>query len=308
MDYTSRLDKQAITVQIPNVERDERIGSTFNHLFRVIGDTEDAAGGVTWDFSATTFFHPFFLAPLAIYRQECGKHVGITGVPARIATYLDTVCFAHPLETGGDGTDKLLDTYATRSYTPVCQFDLGKCDTDKMQTVFQGIIRRQSGIATAMTTPLSYMLGELVDNMNEHSDGSHGYLFSQYLKREGCIDIVIADNGRTVYGSYVKTGRHMTDIGTNEAEALKMANLGMSTKNRPDAENRGYGISTSKRMLVKGMGGAFFMLSGGAFHRSDRGGDTYINLPQDISWRGTVVLLRIPDTLPAGFDYTSYME
>ena len=64
----------------------------------------------------------------------------------------------------------------------------------------------------------------------------------------------------TVYGSYVKTGRHMDDIGTNEAEALKMANHGVSTKNRPDAENRGYGISTSKNMLVKGMGGAFFML------------------------------------------------
>ena len=50
------------------------------------------------------------------------------------------------------------------------------------------------------------------------------YLFSQYLSREGCINVIIADNGMTVYGSYVKTGRHMDDIGTNEAEALKMAN------------------------------------------------------------------------------------
>lgn len=298
----------AATVHIPNVERDERIGSAFNHLFRVIGSTEGAKGDVVWDFSSATFFHPFFLAPLAIYRQECGKHVGITGIQPRIATYLDTVCFARPLRTGGDGTDGMLAAYANRSYTPVCQFDLGQCDTDKMQTVFQNIVKRQSGIAAAMTTPLSYMLGELVDNMNEHSDGSHGYLFSQYLQRESCIDVVIADNGRTVYGSYVKTGRHMDDIGTNEAEALKMANHGVSTKNRPDAENRGYGISTSKNMLVKGMGGAFFMLSGGAFHRSDSGGDIYINLPPDITWRGTVVLLRIPDRLPQDFDYTEYME
>lgn len=120
------------------------------------------------------------------------------------------------------------------------------------------------------------------------------YLFSQYLSREGCINVVIADNGMTVYGSYVKTGRHMDEISTNEAEALKMANHGVSTKNRPDAENRGYGISTSKNMLVKGMGGAFFMLPGGAFHRSDSGEDNiYINLPPDITWRGTVVLLRI---------------
>lgn len=50
------------------------------------------------------------------------------------------------------------------------------------------------------------------------------------------------------------------------------------------------------------------ILPGAAFHRSDSGGDIYINLPPDITWRGTVVLLRIPDKLPQGFDYAKYME
>lgn len=38
-------------VVIPNVDRDERIGSVFNHLFRVIYQTEEIDDkDVVWDF------------------------------------------------------------------------------------------------------------------------------------------------------------------------------------------------------------------------------------------------------------------
>jgi len=47
------------------------------------------------------------------------------------------------------------------------------------------------------------------------------------------------------------------EIGDNEAEALKFANEGYSTKNLPEAENRGFGISSTKSMIVEGLGGAF---------------------------------------------------
>lgn len=59
-------------------------------------------------------------------------------------------------------------------------------------------------------------------------------------------------------------------IGDNEAIALELANQGYSTKNLPKAENRGFGISTTKDLIVNGLGGAFFMLSGGALHRYDQ--------------------------------------
>ncbi len=42
---------------------------------------------------------------------------------------------------------------------------------------------------------LSYLLGELIDNMNEHSKGKYGYIFAQYLRKEGCIDLVLSDDG-----------------------------------------------------------------------------------------------------------------
>lgn len=98
-------------------------------------------------------------------------------------------------------------------------------------------------------------------------------------------------------------------IGDNEAEALKYANEGYSTKDLPDAESRGFGISSTKSMIVEGLGGAFFMLSGGAFHRHDAsGGSDYVKLPETINWNGTIILMRIPLTVSEEFDYTKYIK
>ncbi len=111
-----------------------------------------------------------------------------------------------------------------------------------------------------MKSPLSYLFSELIDNILEHSGSNYGYLFSQKVKND--LYIAIADSGKTIYGSYIDTQKHLDRIRDNEAEALKIANEGFSTKNRPDAENRGYGISQSRKMIVNGLKGAFFMLSG----------------------------------------------
>ena len=81
-----------------------------------------------------------------------------------------------------------------------------------------------------------------------------------------------------------------------------------SLPNRPEAENRGYGISTSKAMLVTGMKGGFFMLSGGAFHRYENGANDYIGLRDIFRWQGTVILMRIPVVLPKDFNYIDYLE
>lgn len=99
----------------------------------------------------------------------------------------------------------------------------------------------------------------------------------------------------------------MEKISGNEAEALRIANEGFSTKDLPNAENRGFGLSTTKRMIVDGLGGSFFMLSGGAFHRHNKDGIQYIKLPEYISWDGTVLLIRIPLTVPSDFNYYKYI-
>lgn len=297
-------------INIPYVPRDERIGSAFNHLFQVINQTENYIDeDLIWDFKDAFFFHPFFLAPLVIYRQECEDRIRCINYNLSIKGYLDLIHFDKPLFIGENVDMKeMLGLYAFKTYTPVCQFELHKKHIDALQSILQNIIKRQSRADDRITTPLSYMLGELIDNMSEHSDGKYGYIFSQYLRREKCVDLVIADNGITIMGSYLKTKKYLKEIAGNEATALRFANEGFSTKNLPEAENRGYGISSSKAMLVEGLGGSFFMLSGGAFHRHDVNGSQFVQLPDTINWKGTVILMRIPVDVPIDFNYNKYAK
>lgn len=298
------------TVYIPNVDRDDRIGSAFNHLFQVIFRMENQSDeNMEWNLKDAAFFHPFYLAPLSIYKQNCEKNIVCKEIPSRISGYLSLVKFEEPLLITEDmDLESILEPYVSKSYIPVCKFELCKSNVDSLQSILQKIICKQSKADIRITTPLSYLLGELIDNMNEHSKGKYGYIFAQYLKKEGCIDLVVADDGITIFSSYICSGKYLDEIGTDEAKALKMATEGKSTKNRPDAENRGYGISSSKEMLVDGLKGSFFILSGGAFHRHDSNGNTSAKLPPKIYWNGTIILMRIPIIVPNDFDYNKYIN
>ena len=298
----------AAKIYIPNVDRDERIGSAFNHLFQVILQTDDICDQeLDWDLSKTSSFHPFFLGPLVIYKQKNDKKINCVGKPKNIIGYLESIHFDKPLFIDDNGNlENVLKPYITKTYLPICQFDLCKGNIDGLQSILQEIIKEQAHADNRITTPLSYLLGELIDNMNEHSQGKHGYIFSQYLKKEKCIHLVLADDGITIFGSYVRTKKYLDEIEESEVKALTMANEGRSTKNRPEAENRGYGISSSKRMLVEGLHGAFFMLSGNAFHRHDKTGSVYVKLPKTINWNETIILLKIPVEIPTDFEYYRY--
>ena len=310
MDCFIRIYYMANDIKIPNVDRDDRIGSAFNHLFQVIIQTESRSGeSLRWDLKDASFFHPFYLAPLAIYKQSCDNPISCINKPGWIAGYLSLVRFENPLLITEDMDLKAeLDPYISRSYIPVCKFELCKSNIDSLQTVLQKVICRQSRADYRIVTPLSYLLGELVDNMNEHSKGKYGYIFAQYLKKEGCIDLVVADDGMTIFSSYIRSGKYLDEINGDEAKALKLATEGKSTKNLPGAENRGYGLSSSKDMLVNGLHGSFFILSGGAFHRHDAKGSVSVKLPETINWNGTIILMRIPVQVPVDFDYNVYVR
>lgn len=297
-------------INIPNVDRDDRIGSAFNHLFQIIAQTETyIKEDLTWDLKDASFFHPFYLAPLAIYKQGCKTNIVCNNIPTRIAGYLELVQFDNPLLVTEDmNLEEILKQYIKRSYIPLCKFELCKSNIDSLQSILEKVIYKQSQADNRIVTPLSYLLGELIDNMNEHSKGKYGYIFSQYLKKEGCIDLVIADDGITILGSYINSRKYLNEINGDEAKALSLAIKGKSTKNLPETENRGYGISSSKRMLVEGLNGSFFMLSGGAFHRHDINSNVSIKLPPSINWNGTIILMRIPTSVPKDFNYYNYIR
>lgn len=293
-------------ISIPKVTMDDRIGSAFNHLFTVIHQTESGEGEIEWSFKNTPFLHPFFLAPLAIYKDSCMKRINCKDLQYTIDEYLKAVCFQNLYDATNLTQQDSLSSYLDKSYIPISRFSINGENVDKIQEILQGIIERQSNVASSMNTPIAHLLSELVGNIGEHSGCSHGYLFCQKVKRD--LYFVIADSGKTIYRSYIDTQKYVDKIGTDEAEALKIANEGYSTKDRPEAENRGYGISKSREMVVNGLGGAFFMLSGTAFYRHDNTGIYSVNIPEEYRWSGTIILIRIPIEAPENFNFYDYVE
>lgn len=300
------------TILIPNVSEEERIGSSFNYLIGVIRDTEIAGKDVVWDFRNVKFLHPCFIAPLAIYRLTSNHNIRCVNASINVGSYLDSIYFNNPLHFESNSQERIqtiLHNYLGKNYTPVCSFAMTDKNKDAFGTIIKDVIVKQSNIPEGGLTPLSYFISELLDNIYEHSQSNRGFVFSQYLKRDESIYLCIADEGITVFNSYKKAGLYLDEIDGDEAVALSLANDGCSSKERPSSENRGYGIPTSKRMLVEGLKGAFFMLSGGAFHRyGNKGANDYINLGNIFHWNGTIILLKIPIKIPEGFNYIDYIE
>ena len=76
--------------------------------------------------------------------------------------------------------------------------------------------------------------------------------------------------------------------------ALQVAVSGVSTKNLPGAENRGYGISTSVDMIVRGLDSMIIVLSGRGFLLRDVRRNDFTELPETVFMPGTLVCFSMP--------------
>lgn len=301
-------------VKIPKADSDSRIGEVLMSLFDVIEGTERNGQHVTWDFQGIDYLHPFFVSALAVYRDSLEGDIAYEGLSADLQKHLETMRFANPLEFNGDDEPEvLLLPFMEVGVPPVCKFGREYTKIDEMQSALFSIVTKQINPGRdgwSLNTVVSYLIGELICNIQEHSHASCGFMFVQYAGDENCLSVCIADNGITIHGSYMATGKnvYMRFIGEDHAEALRQATKGISTKNLPDNESRGYGISTNLDMVVNGLGGAFFMLSGQAFFRSDENGEQFVNLPDGMNWDGTIILVRLPLKQKAGFNVYNYIE
>lgn len=258
------------------------------------------------DFSEVEFVTPLYVLPLVVFLNSCNKDVTITNANA----YLQTIGF-----TKGMYPDKMrkseflaiMEKYSHETYIPIVSFPATKDNDDEKDAILstvETIIVRQLGIAANVATGLKYMLGESIDNIIQHANSERGYIFAQSYPHKGYLDICIADGGITLLGSYQTLPNNEIE---SDLEAIQAANRGISTKNLPNAENRGYGIITSKKMLIDGLGGSFIMMSGNALHLYNSEYRRFVETPANIRWNGTIIALRVP-YINKDFQYINYIE
>lgn len=297
-------------VRIPSLTRYSSIGEVLNAFIDVLYRTRLDPEPV-WEFPANGFCHPFLIALLALYRRGFDGHIRLDASRSSMDGYLKHVHFDDFLKLENASTaESIREAYEGKSYVPFCEINVSQGNIDPIQTIVESTIDIQTSLTRDIKESLSYMMSELMDNVREHSRSANVVLFSQFLKREKSLNLVIADMGVTIYGSYMEKGSpDMLDkIAGSEARAMELAVRGCSTKNRPGAENRGFGLSTTKEMLAAGLGGGFYLLSGGATHRHDHRGLITVDTRRFFQWKGTVAMLRIPLEAPADFNYLQYIQ
>ncbi len=261
---------------------------------------------VTIDFSDTRFISPVFALSFIVYLTRCGKQIAFTNV----SDYLKRI----GLGNGGIKPDTMrqteflaeLEKYTSKTYIPIIDFAAGRNSDAKevVSSIVENMIIQQLNIQSNVANGLKYMIDETLDNITEHSESDRGYIFAQAYPTKGFLDVCIADRGVSLLGSYEKLPDNEI---LSDMEAIKAANRGLSSKNLPDAENRGFGIRTSKQMLIHGLGGQYLMISGCSLYLKSCNLDTFYSMPHGLRWNGTIVALRIPYH-SASFNYINYIE
>lgn len=147
-----------------------------------------------------------------------------------------------------------------------------------------------------------YLLFEAIGNICDHAKVNHGWLMLQKSVNKKYFDICVCDNGISILGSYVQN--NVSGIKTDE-KAIQNAIIGKSTKMY--SKSRGFGISTTREMIVKGLNGEYFLFSGSAFYLQSENFEQICTLPKQYRWNGTIVVMRIPLILPEDFDLYKYV-
>lgn len=286
------------------------IGASFASLLEVISKTNQIEVGDTihFDLSSVTFVYPTLILPLTLLVKELeSMSCQLSFVyNSNCEGYLKTIAFP----SGWNPKEKpdwknLLAQHSNKSYIPILAIPSAASDQlfrDDTLTLLGIIIKNQIGLSGQLFTAVSYMMSEIFDNIVEHAGVENGWVMVQNYKHLNYIDICIADRGAGILKSY--QNNNFTNILTHE-QAINDSINGLSTKNYEG--NRGYGIRTSRHMLVKGLEGSYFMFSGNAFYIWNKEIEQITCIDVQLFWKGTLVIFRIPKTFDRDFNFYNYI-
>lgn len=257
----------------------------------------------TVDISRIRFVYPLFSLALSCIKYQ-GEYLGKRIIYNRsnnidCSNYFDAIHFPDGLTAGGtEGFN--LNYYHNRSYLPIIRFPAlnDRASSEIRDIILSEIlskIRERLNLNMEYVNAIFYLISELTDNIVEHSEQSSGFINAQFYPTSGHMDITIIDNGMTILGTYVQ--KRVMEI-DNDIRAITEAVNGRSTKDR--ADERGYGLITSRNMITQGLGGRFMLYSGNGLLLDNN----LISLPS--RWNGTILALKIPYNIP-NFSYIAYV-
>lgn len=152
------------------------------------------------------------------------------------------------------------------------------------------------GVTRASLGPFQASIGEIFDNIKDHSNLDIGSIFVQHFPKKNTVEIAIADFGRGIPCNVKKVYPNLRD-----GDAIvKAVEPGFTTKGRPN--NAGAGLNYLLTSAVVGNGGTVTIFSLAGAVRFSRGADDKITttiLPISGFCPGTTIDISLrTDTIP----------
>lgn len=240
----------------------------------------------SFDLSEIGFCLPAFLLCTKVFLADNANAKIVPPKDKSVSTYFDFI-MKHP----GIGS-AIKDTYVPPAELPH--------DPSQSEAVLEKLRKvHNDGEEYGGQTAFNYLMSEIVDNIYQHSKFCHAFLMAQKYPSKRFVEIAFIDDGITIPGSFEKAGKTMQHI-----NALKAAMQGKSTKD----QTRGYGLSTSLKLVTKGLNGQFLLVSGKAALYYKPSEQTLYTLDLSYELKGTLVGLRIPYPCPKLEDIYEYTE
>lgn len=297
-------------INIP-IRTHEEFGDSINKLLHLVLNLRRANDRqVILDFTKSRMLNPFYLGGLTCmidYYRSKGYELLLNHDDNKaISSYLRIIGFPSGYDIDRFiGNKSYLDG---RTYVPLIKIPTGESQyhtniRERVGSSITNLLQSQLRLTAAQYGPIVYLIDEFTNNINDHSGAGEGIIFGQFYPNSNYFDLCICDHGKGIFGSYSENERFKP---STELEALEFAINGKSTKDRPEA--RGFGISTSRDMLVNGLRGKFFIWSGNNAYIQSVGSMGILNIPENCYFNGTYIALRVPTVIPRDFDFYKYID
>ncbi|CAG1020062.1 hypothetical protein DOJK_00054 [Patescibacteria group bacterium] len=224
------------------------------------------------DLSPYTWFYPSSMLPLCNLLKNTRGSMGVISPHESVTHYISVIM----------GT-----SYISSTYVPITYLPRERREVSSVITQLQEL--HDNGIYYGGINAFNFLIGELIDNIYQHSKFTNASIMAQRYEKKRFTEISIFDDGISIPKCFENHGLYSK----HDANAIQKAISGLSTKDK----SRGYGLNTSINIYVNGVGGSLLLISrNGAFYlkNDDDSGRKLYSLSSEYKLDGTLITFRIP--------------
>jgi len=238
-----------IKINLPN---NDDIKENIYALINILNEMDSCKDNkIILDFSEISWMPPCCVILISNKVLELKKkNVKFDWIPSKndkVTSYMNKLGF--PLGSNVDGG----------SYVPITHILKDISDRKKLGKEINDLLNKIIGKIPNNINGVSYILSELSDNIEDHSEYNCASIMAQYFPNKKEVEIIVFDNGLTIPGVFSKNNVSFY----KDSEAIEKALSGeVSTpKLYQQEQGRGYGLRTCRSLSTEDFQGEIYVFS-----------------------------------------------